>query len=263
MTRALTEMRLVAGRNLRHIPRVPEKLADATIQPVIFILLFVYVFGSAIQIPGGGDYREYLISGMFATAAIATVGGLAVGIADDIRSGLVDRLRALPIARVSFLGGRALSELAERSLGTLVMIPLGLAIGWAPHGTWLETLAVFPLMLGWSFATAWLGVWCGLIVRDPEAAQTITFTALLPLMFISTVFVPADGLPAPLRQIAEYNPISTVAAAIRQLFHNPAPPAPDVWPLQHPVVGTLLWTLALTAVFAPLAVRRYRLLDNR
>jgi ABC-2 type transport system permease protein len=136
MTRTLLEIRLVAGRNLRHIPRVPEKLADVTIQPVIFLLLFAYVFGSAIRIPGGGNYREFLISGMFATSAIGTLGSLAVGIADDIRSGLVDRLRALPIARISFLAGRALSELAERSLGLLVMVPLGLAVGWAPHGTW-------------------------------------------------------------------------------------------------------------------------------
>jgi ABC-2 type transport system permease protein len=122
---------------------------------------------------------------------------------------------------------------------------------------------VLALMLAFSFAAAWVGVWCGLVVRDPEAAQTITFTAILPVMFLSTVFVPATGLPTPLRQIAEYNPISTMAAAIRELFHNPSPPAPGVWPLEHPVVASLLWMVALVAVFAPLAVRRYRLLNSR
>jgi ABC-2 type transport system permease protein len=254
----LIETRLLAGRSLRHIPRIPEKLADVTIQPIIFTLLFAYVFGSAITVPGGGSYREYLIAGMFAQGMFGPVMGIAVGMAEDVRTGIVDRLRALPISRIAVLAGRALSELAQVVLGLVVFTACGLAVGWEPHGTALETVAAYALLVLWAFAGVWIGTLLGMIVRDGETAQTVGFTVLFPMMFLSAIFVPIGGLPTPLKEIAEYNPLSAVAGAMRELFGNPSPHVSDAWPLVHPVAATVLWSIGIIAVVAPLAVRRYR-----
>lgn len=258
LRRTFTETLLLAGRSLRHIPRVPEKLADVTVQPVIFVLAFVYVFGSAIGLPGGGSYREYLIAGTFAQGMIGPLLGIAVGTAEDIYTGLVDRLRALPISRLSVLAGRALSELAQMALGLLTLTVIGLIVGWAPHGSVGETVAAYALLILWSFAGVWIGTLLGMIVRDGETAQTLGFTVFFPFMFLSGIFVPIAGLPTPLRQIAAWNPLSAVATAVRELFHNPAPHVSGAWPLTHPVTATVLYSLGIIAVFAPLAVRRYR-----
>ncbi len=258
----LLETRLLAGRSLRHIPRIPEKLADVTIQPIIFTLLFAYVFGSAITVPGGGSYREYLIAGMFAQGMFGPVMGVAVGMAEDVRTGIVDRLRALPISRIAVLAGRALSELAQVVLGLVVFTICGLAVGWQPHGTPLETAAAYALLVLWAFAGVWIGTLLGMVVRDAETAQTVGFTVLFPMMFLSAIFVPIAGLPAPLKQIAEYNPLSAVAGAMRELFGNPSPYVSDAWPLVHPVAATVLWSVGIVAVVAPLAVRRYRRLAS-
>jgi ABC-2 type transport system permease protein len=251
----LLETRLLAGRSLRHIPRIPEKLADVTIQPIIFTLLFAYVFGSAISVPGGGSYREYLIAGMFAQGMFGPIMGIAVGMAEDVRTGIVDRFRALPISRVAVLGGRALSELAQV---VVVFTICGLVVGWEPHGSVLETAAAYALLVLWAFAGIWIGTLLGMFVRDAESEQTVGFTVLFPLMFLSAIFVPIGGLPTPLRQIAEWNPLSAVAGAMRDLFHNPSPVVSDAWPLTHPVLATVLWSIGIIAVFVPLAVRRYR-----
>lgn len=255
---AVAETLLLAGRSLRHIPRVPEKLADVTVQPVIFVLAFVYVFGSAIDLRGGGSYREYLIAGMFAQGMIGPLMGIAVGTAEDIRTGLVDRLRALPISRASVLAGRALAELAQVVLGLATLSGIGLIVGWAPHGDAGEAAAAYGLLVLWSFAGVWLGTLVGMLVRDGETAQTLGFTVFFPFMFLSGIYVPIGGLPTPLRQIAEWNPLSAVATAVRDLFRNPAPHVSDAWPLAHPVAATVLYSLAIIAVVAPLAVRRYR-----
>jgi ABC-2 type transport system permease protein len=184
--------------------------------------------------------------------------GIAVGMAEDVRSGIVDRLRALPISRVAVLAGRAVSELAQVVLGLAVFTICGLVVGWQPHGSPLETLAAYGLLVLWSFAGIWIGTLLGMVVRDAETAQTVGFTVLFPMMFLSAIFVPIGGLPTPLRQIAEYNPLSAVAGAMRDLFHNPSPHVSDAWPLAHPVLATLVWSIAIVAVVAPLAVRRYR-----
>ena len=254
----LLETRLLAGRSLRHIPRIPEKLADVTIQPIIFTLLFAYVFGSAITVPGGGSYREYLIAGMFAQGMFGPVMGIAVGMAEDVRTGIVDRLRALPISRVAVLAGRALSELAQVVLGLAVFTACGLVVGWEPHGTVLDTVAAYALLVLWAFAGVWIGTLLGMVVRSAETAQTVGFTVLFPMMFLSAIFVPIGGLPTPLKQVAEYNPLSAVAGALRELFGNPSPVVSDAWPLVHPVAATVLWSVGIIAVVAPLAVRRYR-----
>jgi ABC-2 type transport system permease protein len=261
--RTFRESTLIAGRSLIHIKRVPEKLADATVMPVIFVLTFAYVFGSAIDVPGGGSYREFLIGGMFAQAAFQPLMGLSVGVAEDVRSGIVDRLRALPISRTSFLLGRNLADVAERLLGTVTFCILGLIVGWRVHGTALEFIAAFALINLLAFAISWLGTWVGLVVRDGESAQQITFLFFFPIMFLSGIFVPVTDLPGVLRAFAEWSPLTAAATACRELFHNPTPPVGDAWPLQHPVVMTLIWCAGLTLVFAPLAIRRYARLMGR
>jgi ABC transporter DrrB family efflux protein len=260
---AIRESLLLDGRSLRHIPRGPEQLADVTIQPIIFILLFAYVFGSAIVVPGGGNYHAYLVSGMIATSMTAPVIGLAVGVAGDVHSGLIDRLRALPISRFAVIAGRTLAELAQNVLGLGVLMVCGLVVGWRPNGSVGEDLAAVGLLLLWAFAGSWVGMFLGMVVRDAETAQTLGFTCFFPLMFLSAVFVPVGGLPVVLRQIAEYNPISTLATATRQLFHNPQANLPHAWPLEHPVAASFCWIAALIVIFAPLAVRRFGRMQQR
>src|SRR6478735_8448366 len=206
MTAAVNEVRLLAGRSLRHIPRIPEKAFGAVLMPLVFVLLFAYVFGSAISVPGGGSYHAYLVSGIFAQSMIATVPGIAVGVASDIRSGLMDRLRTLPIARSSVIAGRTIAEMAELMAGTAVVALCGLIVGWRPHGTVLETVEAFGLLWLMAFAVTWAGVFLGLLVRDPDGADGIAMAIIFPLMFLSGIFVPVAGLPSPLRELAELNP---------------------------------------------------------
>lgn len=262
LRRGARESLLLAERSLRHIPRIPEKLADATIMPVVFILTFAYVFGSAITVPGGGSYHEYLIGGMFAQGAFQPLQGLAVGVAEDVRSGIVDRLRALPIGRAAFLTGRNLADLVERMLGSVVFVVLGVIVGWRVHTSAWDFIAAFALVQALAFALSWVATWVGLVVRDGESAQQILFAVVFPLMFVSGIFVPIGNMPTVIRVIAEWNPITAAATACRQLFGNPVGSVPDVWPLHHPILTTLLWTLVIVAVFAPLAVRRYRRLGK-
>jgi ABC transporter DrrB family efflux protein len=251
------EIRLLAGRSLRHIPRIPEKALGAVLLPLVFVLLFAYVFGSAIHIPGG-DYHSYLVSGIFAQSMIGTLPGIAVGVASDIRSGLMDRLKTLPIARGSVIAGRTIAEMVELMAGTAVVALCGLLVGWEPHGTVLETMAAFGLLWLMAFAVTWAGVFLGLLVRDPDGADGIAMTIIFPAMFLSGIFVPVAGLPTPLREIAEINPLTSLATAVRELFGSATGPLPDVFTLQHPVITSLLWAAAFLAIFAPLAVRRYQ-----
>jgi ABC-2 type transport system permease protein len=255
--RTLDEIRLLAGRSLRHIPRIPEKAFGAVILPVVFVVLFSYVFGSAITIPGG-DYHAYLVSGIFAQSMMGTVPGIAVGVASDIRSGLMDRLRTLPISRGSVIAGRTIAEMAELAGGIVVVAICGLIVGWAPHGSVLETAGAFGLLLLAAFAVTWAGTYLGLLVRDPDGADGIAMAFIFPLMFLSGIFVPVAGLPTPLRQFAEINPLTSLATAMRDLFHVPTGPLPDVWTLQHPVLATLGWIVLLMGIFGPLAIRRYQ-----
>ena len=257
MTATINEVRLLAGRSLRHIPRIPEKAFGAVVMPIVFVLMFSYVFGSAIKIPGG-DYASYLVSGIFAQSMLGTLPGIAVGVATDIRSGLMDRLRTLPIARGSVIAGRTLAELVELAAGLVVVALCGLIVGWAPEGTMLETTAAFGLMLVMAFAFTWIGVWVGLMVRDPDGADGIAMAVIFPAMFLSGIFVPVSGLPDGLRQIAEFNPLTSLAFAVRELFGSPVGPAPDVFTLQHPILTSLGWAAVLMAVFVPLSIRRYR-----
>jgi ABC-2 type transport system permease protein len=245
----ISDVLVLTQRSLARIVREPETLMDVTIQPIVFVLLFAYVFGSAIAIPGGGSYREYLIGGMLGMGIAGTAPGTAVALVTDMSTGLIDRFRSLPMSRAAVLAGRTVADLLTQALGALVVAAVGLAIGWRVHTGIADTLAAFGLALLFGYAFTWAGACLGMVLR-------ILF---LPLTFISNAFVPTQGMPGWLQAIANWNPLSALAAACRHLFGNPDPAAAvQVWPMQHPILTVLLWSAALLLVFAPLAVHLYR-----
>jgi ABC-2 type transport system permease protein len=249
---------ILARRNLEHVRQIPEKLIDVTLQPLMFVLLFAYVFGGVIHVPGG-SYREYLIGGILVQTIAFGIMGPATSIATDLNEGIVDRFRSLPMSRSAFLLGHLAAELAAASLGLVVMTISGLIVGWRINSDPLEAIGGFALLLLFASVILWIGTLVGLIVRSPDAVAGVVFTVIFPLTFLSSAFVPLAGLPTWLRTVAEWNPISAVIAATRTLFGNPtALPADPAWPLQHPVVASVIWCVGLLAIAVPLAIRRYR-----
>jgi ABC transporter DrrB family efflux protein len=250
---------VLTRRSLARIVREPETLADVTIQPLIFVLLFAYVFGSAIRIPGGGNYHEYLIGGMLAMGLAGTAPGTAVGLVSDMSSGLIDRFRSLPMSRAAVLAGRTLSDLLTQVIGVIVVAAVGLAIGWRVHTGPGDVAAAFGLALLLGYAFSWAGACLGMTLRSAEAAQQAGFIFFLPLTFISNAFVPTQGMPGWLQAVANWNPLSALAAADRHLFGNPDPAASvRAWPMQQPELAVVAWSVLMLCVFAPLAVHLYR-----
>jgi ABC-2 type transport system permease protein len=254
---ALKNSWVLARRSVARIAREPEQLSDVTIQPVIFVLLFTYVFGSAIHLAGGGSYHQFLISGMFGMTMAGTAPGTAVGLTTDMSTGLIDRFRSLPISRAAVLVGRTMSDLATQVLGIVVLAATGLAVGWRMEHGIGDALLAAALSLLIAFAMTWVGACAGMLLRSPETAQALGFIFFLPLSFVSNAFVPTQGMPAWLRGFANWNPLSAIAAACRNLFGGNVP-TPDAWPMQHPELAVLIWSVALIAVFAPTAVYLYR-----
>ena len=255
---ALRDGLVVMGRNLRRIPRIPELAIFAILQSIMFVLLFAFVFGGAIPLPGGGSYREYLMPGIFAQTIAFAAATTAIGMTDDISKGIIDRFRSLPMARSAVLSGRTLSDVIYNGGILIVLMLSGLAVGWTVRTGIPELLAGIGLLLLFAFAMSWIGVWVGLAVPTVEVAQQVGFTVLFPITFVSNVFVPTSSLPDWLRPIAEWNPVSTLTAAIRELWGNPNPFAAQGFPAEQPALLTLIWVAVIIAVFAPLAVRRYR-----
>ena len=248
----------LAGRNLQHVRQIPEKLLDVTIQPLMFVLLFAYVFGGVIHV-SGGSYREYLIGGVLIQTIAFGIMGPATAIATDLKEGIVDRFRSLPMARSAYILGHLLAEFAAAALGIAVLCLSGLLVGWRIHTDLPQALAGFALLLLFAFAMLVVGTLLGLLVRSPDAAQGFVFIVVFPMTFIAATFVPLGGLPPLLRTIAEYNPVSALAAACRTLFGNPVDtPANAGWPLEHPVLSAFLWCVAILAVATPLMLWRYR-----
>jgi ABC-2 type transport system permease protein len=257
---AVKDSWVLCRRSIARIAREPEQLSDVTIQPVMFVLLFTYVFGSAIHLPGtGGSYHQYLISGMFGMTMAGTAPGTAVGITADMASGLMDRFRSLPIARSAVLAGRAMADLSTLVLGLVVLVGTGLAVGWRIRGGIGDALLALVLTLLFAFAMIWAGACAGMVLRSAETAQALGFIVFLPLGFVSNTFVPTQGMPAWLRDFANWNPISALAATCRDLFGGGNPAATiNAWPMQHPELAVLAWSVGLIAVFAPTAVWLYR-----
>lgn len=249
---------VLARRNIAHIRQTPEKLLDVTLQPVMFVLLFSYVFGGAIHIPGG-SYEEYLVGGIIVQTLTFGIFGPSTSLATDLREGILDRFRSLPIARSSFLVGHMFSAALSLTLALVVMVVSGLIVGWRIESDVPEAIGGFALLAIFSLTMLWLAMVIGLLARSPDAVTGIAFVVVFPLTFVANTFVPTATLPSLLRTVAEYNPISAVAAAVRTLFGNPTalPPHPP-WPLQHPVTASLLWCALGLAVLVPAAIALYR-----
>jgi ABC-2 type transport system permease protein len=247
----LQDSLVLARRNLAHVRQIPEKLIDVTLQPLMFVLLFSYVFGGVIHIPGG-SYREYLLGGIAVQTLSFGMMGPGTAIATDLGEGIVDRFRSLPMARSAYLLGHLLAELAASMLAIAILTGSGLIIGWRIHTDVLHAVLGFALLILISFTMIWIGTLLGVLARSPDAVQGAIFLVVFPLSFISCAFVPLAGLPAGLRTLAEYNPISAFSAAIRVLFGNPTAIPHDVpWPLEHPVLASVLWCAALLSTAIP------------
>jgi ABC transporter DrrB family efflux protein len=254
----LSDSLVLAKRNLAHVRQIPEKLIDVTIQPLMFVLLFAYVFGGAIAVPGG-NYHEYLMGGIFVQTLTFGVMGPAMSMANDLSEGVLDRLRSLPMARSAFIIGHVLAEFAAVLLALTVMTVAGLIVGWRIHTDVAHALAGFGLLALLAFAMLWIGMMLGTLARSADAVTGIVFIVIFPLTFVANAFVPAGTLPGVLKTVASWNPVSALAAGIRTLFGNPtALQSGAPWPLQHPVLSSVLWCLAILAVAVPLALAAYR-----
>jgi|RhiMetdeSRZDD1v2_1073273.scaffolds.fasta_scaffold335771_2 ABC-2 type transport system permease protein len=249
---------IIMWRNLKRIPRIPELAIFAILQSIMFVLLFAFVFGGAIPLPGGGSYREFLMPGIFAQTIVFAAGTTSIGMADDIGKGIIDRFRSLPMARSAVLSGRSLSDVVYNGGILIVLMLSGLAVGWTVHTGIGPLLAGIGLLLLFAFAMSWVGIYLGLSVPSVEVAQQAVFTVLFPITFVSNVFVPPQTLPSWLQFVAEWNPTSTLTGSLRQLWGNPNPFATNSFPSQNPVLVTLVWVVVIIAIFGPLGVRRYR-----
>jgi ABC-2 type transport system permease protein len=249
----------IARRNLIKIKRVPDLLVFTILSPIMFVLLFAYVFGSAISVPGV-SYREFLIAGIFVQTAVFGATWTGLGLAEDIQKGIIDRFRSLPMARSAVLIGRTTSDVVINLISLVVMSLTGLLVGWRIHSSPLEAVAGFALLLLFAYALSWMMAVVGLWIRSPEVFNNASFMVIFPLTFVANTFVPSDNLPGLLKVVAEWNPVSAITQASRELFGNmhPEMPVPEAWPLQHPVIATLAWTAIFLLIFVPLAISRYR-----
>jgi ABC transporter DrrB family efflux protein len=261
---ALHDGWIVTKRNLIKIRRIPDLLIFSTIQPIMFVLLFAYVFGGAITIPGV-NYKEYLMAGIF-TQTVAFGSSLtAIGLADDLTKGIVDRFRSLPMSRAAVLIGRTTSDLLNNLLVVVVMGLCGLLVGWRIHTGPLGALAGFGVLFLFGYAMSWIAAVIGLAARSVEVAQSAGFIWLFPMTFLSNAFIPTNTLPSWLQPVADWNPISSIVLGLRDLWGNaPAGVARGSgFPAHHPILLSLLWCAAIVAVFVPLAITRYRRVSTR
>jgi ABC-2 type transport system permease protein len=260
---ALQDGAVVAKRNLIKIKRVPEILIWTTMSPIMFVLLFGLVFGSAIEIPGV-DYKEYLIAGVFAQTVMFGSTFTGAGLAEDMTKGIIDRFRSLPMSRPAVLVGRTASDLVYNSISLFVMALTGLLIGWRIRNGIPSAILGFLVLLVFAYAISWIMAFVGLKVSSVEVVNNASFMFIFPLTFIANTFVYSGDLPGPLQTFAEWNPVSAVAQAARDLFGNNGNlPEPDVWSLANPVLYTMIWVVIILAVFVPLCTRAYNRSANR
>jgi len=247
----------VTKRNLIKIKRSPDMLVFAVLQPIMFVLLFSQVYGGAIAVEGT-DYTQFLMAGIFAQTVVfgATFSGSAM--AQDLKEGLIDRFRTLPMSASAVLVGRTNSDLVLNGISMAIMMLTGLAVGWRVNSSPLEFLAGIGLLLLFSYAFSWVMALLGMSVKTPEVINNASFMILFPLTFISNAFVPSDTLPLVLRVFAEWNPVSSLVQAARELFGNVgSAPVPDIWTMQHPILTVLIGIAVMLVVFVPWAVNKY------
>lgn len=259
LTYALSDGMTVARRNILKIRRVPEIIIGALVQPLLMIVVFGFVFGGAIDVPGS-DYREFLIGGVFGLTVTFGASFTAAGLAEDMQKGIMDRFRSLPMSRSAVVLGRTASDLVLTTVSLSVMAVAGLAVGWSVPAGLGGALAGFALLLLYAHALAWVMAYVGLVVRSVEVVNNASLIVIFPLTFAANTLVPAETLPGWLQPVAEWNPVSAVTQAGRELFGNiPAgSPEPTAWSLQNPVLYTVMWATATIAVFVPLSIRRFR-----
>ncbi|APS19544.1 ABC transporter permease [Streptomyces parvus] len=265
VTQSVKDSLVVAKRNLIRMTRIPEMVIFGLIQPIMFVVLFTYVFGGSISIGGSTDpqlYKEFLMAGIFAQTVTFATAGAGAGIADDMHKGLIDRFRSLPMARGAVLTGRTLADLVQTTLTLVVLAGVALLVGWRTHENFGKVICGFLLLLLLGYAFSWIGALIGLSVRTPEAATSGGLIWLFPLTFISNAFVPVTGMPTFLQHVAEWNPFSATVAGARELFGNTMPGVPKsvtgAWPMEHPIIASIIWSVLIIVVFRTLAVRKYR-----
>lgn len=266
LTRTLTDSHVIAKRNLIKIKRVPDILVFILISPIMFVLLFSYVFGGAI-VPGNpGQYREFLIGGIFAQTVVFGSTFTGAGLADDMKKGIIDRFRSLPMSRAAVLIGRTFSDILYNVLTLIIMGLTGLLVGWRIRSSLLDALAGFALLLMFAYAFSWIMAFVGLIVPSPEVINNASFIVIMPLTFVSNAFVPLESFSGGLRHFVQWNPVSALTQAVRELFGNINPITNSVtvpehistaWPMQHPLAYSLIWMGLILVIFVPLSVWKY------
>jgi ABC-2 type transport system permease protein len=265
VSQSIRDSLVVAKRNLIRMSRIPEMVIFGLIQPIMFVVLFSYVFGGSMNIGGTTDpqvYREFLMAGIFAQTVTFATAGAGAGIADDMHKGLIDRFRSLPMARGAVLTGRTVADLVQTALTLFVLAIVALLVGWRPGSVeptnFGKIVGGFGLLLLLGYAFTWIGALIGLSVRTPEAATSGGLIWLFPVTFISNAFVDSSKMTPWLRHIAEWNPFSATVQACRKLFGDPGLSPSDAWPMQHPVWASLIYSILIIVVFRTLAVRKYR-----
>ncbi|WP_295626856.1 ABC transporter permease [uncultured Corynebacterium sp.] len=248
----------VTSRNFSRLRRSPDVIGFALFQPVMFVLLFSQVYGGAIEVPGS-NYTEFLMAGIFAQTVVFGSTFSGTFMAQDLKEGIIDRFRTLPMSQSAVLFARTFTDLAVNAVSMVVMLVAGLAVGWRFHEGFWKFLAGVALLLFFAWAFSWVLVFVGMVVSTPETLNNAVFIILFPLTFISNAFVPSETLPTVLRVIAEWNPVSALVQAARSLFGNlPEGPTPDVWTMQHPILAVLAGSVLIAAVFVPLSIARFR-----
>ncbi|MFC4903691.1 ABC transporter permease [Kocuria oceani] len=253
----------VTQRNLIRLRRSPDLLVFAVLQPVMFVLLFSQVYGGSIQVQGT-DYTQYLMAGIFGQTVLFGSTFSGAGMAQDLKEGIVDRFRTLPMSPSAVLVGRTNSDLVLNAVSMVIMIGTGFVVGWRFTTSVGSFLAGIALLLLFSYAFSWVMALVGMSVRSPETVNNASFIILFPLTFISNAFVQSQNLPGPLETFANWNPVSALVQAARQLFGNTgSAPVPDVWPMQHPVLTVVAGSVLLLVVFVPLCLRKFATVSSR
>ena len=253
----------VTKRNLIKLKRSPDMLVFAVIQPIMFVLLFSQVYGGAIQVQGT-DYTQFLMAGIFAQTVVfgSTFSGSAM--AQDLKEGIIDRFRSLPMSGSAVLIGRTNSDLVLNTISMVIMMTTGLVVGWRVNSSLPEFLAGIGLLLLFSYSFSWVMALLGMSVKSPEVINNASFIILFPLTFVSNAFVPSDTLPTPLRIFAEWNPVSSLVQAARQLFGNEGTaPVPEIWTMQHPIATVLIGISVMLVIFVPLCIRKFASISSR
>lgn len=258
--RAFRDGWVIAKRNLIKIKRVPEILVFVLISPIMFVLLFAFVFGGAIDPGGDVPYKEFLISGIFSQTMVFGATFTGAGLAEDMQKGIIDRFRSLPMSPSAVLLGRTSTDVVYNLLSLIIMALTGLLIGWRIREGLVDAFLGFALLLLFAYAMSWIMAYVGLMVPSVEVINNASFMVIMPLTFVSNAFVPLESFSGILRTLVTWNPVSTLTHAVRQLFGNtdPRAPEPTAWPIQHAGWYTLGWVILILVVFVPLSVRKYQ-----